>query len=450
MSRSTIARPRSLTARLAAAALLWVIASVAAAGLLLTELFRAQIERRFDDQLRDHLVELVAASEVAPESGFVLSWIPSDPRFNRPHSGWYWQVEASGDAVAASQSLAGFRITAAAAPADGPRAAALAGPEGEDLRAVVEDISLPDAPGLFVYVVAGPVTDIQKDVDAFVRQLAATLALLAAGLVGAVAVQVRYGLHPLRRLGRELEAVRSGRAERLTEEAPAEVLPAVQEINALLDHNEAMLARARTQTGNLAHAIRNPLTVIRNEAASLSGEPAAVIAREAANIGEQVERHLARAHAAASAQVLGVRSSVGDVLADVAFSMRRLYEGRRLAIEADSAADLAFRGDRHDLEEMVGNLADNACKWARARVRIAARRSGGELVLTVEDDGPGIPAEKVAAVLVRGGRIDEAVPGAGLGLAIVGDIAELYRGRLDLGRSSLGGLQATLSLPLAL
>jgi signal transduction histidine kinase len=439
---------RTLTLRLIAGSAIWIAGTLCAAGLLLLLLFQDHIERRFDAALGDHLEELAAASEVGQDGALQLSWTPFDPRFNRPRSGWYWQIERGDAVVMRSESLWPERLHAGPASAD-DRIQELTGPAGEALRAVVTPITLPGAPGGFVYTIAGPVADVRRDVREFGAKLGLTLAVLALGLVGAVVAQVRYGLRPLKALRLALARVRSGSAPRLPDNFPGEVQPLVRELNALLDHNAALLERARTQTGNLAHALKNPLTVIRSEAGAISAPHGPVLREQADLMGRQIEWHLARARAAGALGVLGARAAVAEVARDLEFSLERLYRQRTLGFELRHLEDLVFQGDAQDLEEMLGNLMDNACKWARAHVRVSGSLSGHRLRIAVEDDGPGIAQPAREEVRLRGRRLDQTTAGAGLGLAIVCDLAELYRGSLELTGSELGGLRATLDLPAA-
>lgn len=441
-------RRRTLTLRLIAASAIWIVGTLCAAGLLLLLLFRDHIERRFDAALADHLEELAAASEVGPDGALQLSWKPFDPRFNRPQSGWYWQIEQGNAAVVRSESLWPARLRVGPAHAD-DRIQDLTGQAGEPLRAIVMPITLPGASRGFVYTIAGPVADVHQDVRAFGAKLAVTLAVLALGLIGAVVAQVHYGLRPLHRLRDALGAVRSGSTPRLPESFPGEVQPLIDELNALLDHNAALLERARTQTGNLAHALRNPLTVMRSEAGAIAAPHGAVLREQADVMGRQIEWHLARARAAGAHRVLGARADLAEVARDLQFSFERLYRERALEIEIRNLKHLVFHGDPQDLEEMLGNLMDNACKFGRSRVRVSGLRCADQLQISIEDDGPGIAEHDREAVLLRGRRLDETTAGAGLGLAIVRDLAELYRGSLELARSDLGGLRATLNLPAA-
>jgi signal transduction histidine kinase len=348
-------RHRTLTVRLIAASTIWIAGTLGAAGLLLLLLFQDHIERRFDAALADHLEELAAASEVGPDGTLQLSWQPFDPRFNRPRSGWYWQIEQGEAIIERSPSLWPERLRVGPASPRDP-IHELTGPAGEPLRAVVTPITLPRAPKGFVYTIAGPLGDVHRDVREFGAKLAVTMTALALGLVGAVVAQVYYGLRPLQHLRRALAQVRSGSAPRLPETFPGEVQPLVHELNALLDHTAALLERARTQTGNLAHALKNPLTVIRNEAGALAAPHGPVLREQADVMGRQIEWHLARARAAGAHGVLGARTVVAEVARDLEFSLERLHRERALAVELRDLTGLVFQGDAQDLEEMLGNL----------------------------------------------------------------------------------------------
>jgi len=428
----------------------WVVGSLVAAGLLLLILFRAHVERRFDQELYDHLEELVAASEITPPGRLELNWRPADPRFIRPYSGWYWQITQAEQVVARSASAWQSRLDIGQAKAGiGPRTLMLVGPEERQLRALVEDITLPEDDRHYAFVVAGPLQDIERDVARFGLQLAATLGALGFGLLAAVLMQVRFGLRPLRAMRTALAAIRSGASQRLPEAFPEEVRPVVRELNALLDSNAAMLERARTQAANLAHALKNPLTVIRNESRDVAGERGKILREQAAAINRSIERYLARARAAGPSGLLGARTSLAEAVENLRFSMDLLYKDRSLDIRVAGVDGLLFRGDSHDLEEMLGNLMDNACKWARGQVLVRGQRCNDRLLIVVADDGPGIPEERRGEVLRRGRRLDETREGSGLGLPIVGDIAALYGGTVRLEASPLGGIQAMLDLPAA-
>lgn len=429
----------SLRRRLAVGWLIGLALTLSASGVLLVLLFRDHIERRFDHALNDHLVELVAAAE--PQDGrFALTWTPADPRFNRPLSGWYWEVRDQDRVTLASTSLAGAELSP---PVLGVHR--LVGPEQAELRALARSIRFADDAADYTVRVAGPAADIAADVRGFALRLAVTLIGLAVGLSAILAWQLHFGLAPLRRLQTTLAEVRTGRSHRLPETFPEEVAGVVHELNGLIDHNAALIERARAQTGNLAHALKTPLAVAIGEARHAPGEAGELIRRRLAGMAEALEMQLARARLAGAGRRLGVRVTVQPVVTDVLEAMIRLHPARRFT--AEGLDGLVFQGDGQDLEEMLGNLLDNAGKWARSRVRIAGRRSADRLHLTVEDDGAGIPPERRAEALGRGRRLDETVPGSGLGLAIVAELAELCGGRLSLNDSAWGGLAADLDLP---
>ena len=250
-------------------------------------------------------------------------------------------------------------------------------------------------------------------------------------------------------LQQALADVRQGKKQRLPENNPVEVEPVVDELNGLLDHNRALLERARTQLGNLAHALKNPLTVIRNESKAVENEMGRVIREQTSAMANSLDRYLSQARIAGSAGLLGARADVEAITADLCFSMERLYRERGIGIQFSGLDGCWFRGEAEDLQEMLGNLLDNACKWARSQVSVRAELRGDRLLIVVEDDGPGIPEQRRQEVLERGRRLDEKVPGSGLGLDIAQDIAALYRGSITLNRAVSGGLSARLELPAA-
>lgn len=440
----------SLTLRLITTSSIWVASTLAVAALLLVLLFRGYIEKRFEGSLEGQLDELVAASDVSAEGTFRMNWRPTDPRFNRPYSGWYWEIRQSDTTVSRSDSLWRDSLLVME-PAEGaiPHLQKLTGPEDEPLQALVQKIIYPKSKNPLLFIVAGPISDVEQDVRAFSIQVAITLIVLGTGLLLAVWFQVRFGLRPLLTLKQALADIRQGKTKRLPQSFPEEVQPVVNELNALLDHNASLLNRARTHAANLAHALKNPLTVIRNESRNMEEEKSLIIKRQTDAMASSLDRYLSRARIAGTAGVLGARADVGIIIKDLVFSMRQLYRERNIEFSQTISADCWFRGEVEDLEEMLGNLIDNACKWACSKVDIAAQCTDDRLVVIVEDDGNGIPETLRHAVIRRGHRIDEEVPGSGLGLDIVRDIAELYRGSLQLEQSSIGGVRARLVLPAA-
>jgi signal transduction histidine kinase len=439
----------SLAFRLVASAAVWCAIWLSAGGYALSTLFGRTVERNFDVRLGVLLEGLVAHSELAEDGALQLRPQLGEPRFEQPLSGWYWQISDGRRVVRRSPSIWDARLPVALPPDQLVAASDMVGPEGQRLRLLVRPITLPGVDTAFIYAVAGDRREIQADRQSFNRLLMFALGALFAGVVGAVLVQVRFGLEPLRRMGRALSGIRAGKAARLEGDFPAEIAPLATELNALLDHNEALVERARTHVGNLAHGLKTPLSVLTNEARRSRGPLADLVTRQVALMRRQVDHHLARARAIATGTILGARTDVLPVLEDLRRTLGRIYAEKALVIEVGCPPELAFRGARQDLEEMLGNLLDNACKWGRARVSVHVEPAGDELQVAIEDDGPGLPPARRAEVLERGRRLDEQVPGTGLGLAIAADLAQLYRGRLVLEAATIGGLRARLTLPAA-
>ncbi|HNP30714.1 MAG TPA: ATP-binding protein [Nitrospirales bacterium] len=439
----------TLALRLLILSSVWVVVTLVVVGVLLMLLFRSHVERRFDDFLFDQLKGNIAASDISTRSGALeMTWMPSNLRFHRPLSGWYWQILENGKLVARSRSLWQHTLKVIdPGIGTGLQNQALTGPAGMPLRGLVENVTLPDSQSSFTFVVAGPVSNIDQDVHEFSKMLLITLMALGVGLVSAVFFQIRIGLRPLSRLQQALAETRLGKRDRLPESFPGEVQPVVSELNALLDHNASLLERARIQTANLAHALKNPLTVLTNEARAMQGEQGSLMGEQLKNMTQSVHRYLSRARAAGTNRFTGIRTPVGAIVEDLRFSMDQLYQGKALTIHLLGLEGIYFQGDAQDLEEMLGNVIDNACKWAKQEVRIRGERVGDKWRVVVDDDGQGIPEGQEALVIQRGRRLDEAMPGSGLGLDIVFDIVVLYGGSLHLERSPLGGLRANLEWP---
>jgi signal transduction histidine kinase len=439
----------SLAFRLVASAAVWCALWLSAGGYALSALFGNTVERNFDARLGVLLEGVVAGSELSADGELELRLQVGEPRFQQPLSGWYWQIGDGARVLRRSHSLWDASLPVSLAPGQLAAARDVTGPEGQPLRLLVRAIILPGADAPLLYAVAGDRLETQLDRQNFNRLLSLALGVLFVGVVGAVLVQVRFGLEPLRRMGRALGAIRGGASARLKGDFPAEIEPLASELNALLDHNEALVERARTHVGNLAHGLKTPLSVLTNEARRSEGPLAELVGRQVALMRRQVDHHLARARAIATGSILGARTEVLPVLRDLERTLGRIYADKALALQIACPPELAFRGARQDLEEMLGNLMDNACKWAAAAVTVRAEATAEHVQIAIEDDGPGLPASRRAEVLERGRRLDEQVPGTGLGLAIVADLAQLYGGRLVLDTALSGGLKALLSLPVA-
>ncbi|HZQ13473.1 MAG TPA: sensor histidine kinase [Pseudolabrys sp.] len=452
-------RANSLALRLFLSATALVAAILVITGVVLSSLYRDAVERSFDRRLGVYLRTLVAdlAAPEDPNGKFPQSL--GEPLFELPLSGWYWQVtrlDPDKHDVRSSRSLwdgglPHLESLGIKPGPDGSRSGYVTAPEDQRLRQVERTVDLGDE-GHYLVAVAGDAGEIAQETRAFDQALAITFSILAAVLLVTTMFQVRFGLAPLKRITDSLAAIRSGKAERLAGEFPVEIAPLARETNALIEANKEIVERARTHVGNLAHALKTPLSVMVNEAAARPHDPLAGKVREQADImRDQVARHLERARLAARLSVLGSVTEVQPVVTALARTMEKIHHDRGVVIEVRADEQARFRGERPDLEEMIGNLVDNACKWAVSRVSIdvaSEHRADRQLLrIVVDDDGRGLSPSERERVARRGSRLDETKPGSGLGLSIVVELAALYGGALNLGAAPLGGLRAELVLP---
>ncbi|HEV7463498.1 MAG TPA: ATP-binding protein [Methyloceanibacter sp.] len=453
-------RLNSLAFRLFASAAAWTLVVLPVTAILLVSLYRAAVERNFDARLNVYLTSLVASttegSGAKPKEPANLG----EPIFTIPFSGWYWQIKPLDGAarpVYVSDSLLDQQLKLPSQDAVPPdtsltRRVYADGPEQQRLRIVERQIR-PAGPqsAPYSYAVAGDAAEIARDLAEFTHLLIAALAVLGLGLLVATFFQVRFGLQPLRAVRQDLAQIRSGEAEKLEGELPVEIRPLQQELNALIQSNREIVDRARTHVGNLAHALKTPLSVISNEARTHKGPLSDKVVEQAEIMRTQITHHLDRARVAARSSVIGDITEVAGVLQALKRTLDRIYEERGIDLEVSCRDGLKFQGEKQDFEEMIGNLLDNACKWARSQVTAEARRADGAASFTVvvDDDGPGLTGDERAKIGKRGQRLDESKPGSGLGLSIVADLAHLYKGRLELEPSPEGGLRARLELPAA-
>lgn len=445
-------RRGSLGLRLLALAVIWVVMALIGASIVLTDIFRSHVEGELARHAEMHLDELTVALAAKEDGRPATPRDLSDPRFQRPLSGLYWQVsDAAGTVLLRSRSLwdQPLRPTGAVADDGDLHRRTATGPAGEALLVWTRRVRLPDMADPLDISVAATTADLVAATDRFVSVLTISLCVLALGLLAAAVAQVRLGLVPLDRLRGALADLRAGKTTRLQGAFPSEVQPLADDLNQLLADNADMVERARTQAGNLAHALKTPLSVITNSAASLS-DPAEshLIAQETERMRRQIDRHLTRARAAAMAKGAGLRTPVLATLRPLARTIARLHPDRAIVVDLSGDESLVFAGEAQDLQEMVGNLLDNAAKWCRGHILVTVDSPlAKRLHITIADDGPGIPEAERSAVLARGVRLDEAMPGTGLGLAIVDDLARLYGGSLELETATEGGLLARLTLP---
>ncbi|MDK9698478.1 MAG: ATP-binding protein [Siculibacillus sp.] len=452
----------SLARRLFLLAALWSALSLAVAGFVLITVYRGSVERSFDERLAVYLKTLVGALATQADGAGTFRQPDNlgEARFELPLSGWYWVVRhaADGRVALTSPSLTGEVLRL---PSDiGTRPdrdrvmrAYLDGPDGQNLRMLEREVDF-DGREIFRLAVAGNAGDLEADVSGFSWRTALLLAVVGLGLAISTVVQVRLGLTPLARMRDALMRIRAGEAERLEGAFPAEIAPLADELNALIQANREATERARTHVGNLAHALKTPISVLLNEARGSDCTIAPHVVEQVGLMREHVEHHLERARLAAQRRVIGVVTDVAPVIERLARAMRRIHDARLIELSETVEAGIRFRGEREDLEEALGNLVDNACKWAEGRVEITVRMAdevaGTDrhfFVVLVDDDGPGIDPAGREEALKRGHRLDQKVPGSGLGLSIVNELAALYGGEFDLERSPLGGLRCRLVLP---
>lgn len=453
-------RLNSLAFRLVASAAAWTLVVVPVTAILLVSLYRHAVERSFDARLGVYLTSLIAATTADGAATPKPPGTLGAPIFTIPFSGWYWQIkrlEGAGRPLLVSDSLLDQQLPLPSQNGIPPddsltRRAYAAGPQHQRLRVVEREIRPEGEHGTpYSYAVAGDAAEIESDISEFTTMLIAALGVLSLGLVIATIFQVRFGLLPLRAIRKNLAAIRAGEAEMLAGAPPYEIMPLQDELNALIKANREVVERARTHVGNLAHALKTPLSVISNEARVQQGPLADKVVEQAEIMRVQIAHHLDRARVAARSNAIGDITAVEDAVLALKRTLDRIYDQRGLDIQVACAHGLKFQGEKQDFEEMVGNLLDNACKWARSKVRLSAElgEAPRSLTVTVDDDGPGLSAEDRAKIGKRGQRLDETKPGSGLGLSIVADLAHLYGGRLELEPSPEGGLRARLELPAA-
>lgn len=458
---------KSLRLRLLAGTLLWISITVVVAGWGLNQLFQQHIQQQFQSELNLHLNQLTAAIDADEAGNISLLSSLSDPRFQEPLSGLYWQVDQLADngipaktAVLRSRSLwdSTLVLRTAGNPLNQTSARHVTGPGGAMLLLLERVVQPAEAAAAPLRLLVAAETDlVSEPVGRFNRILITSLVLLAAGLMLAAVVQVLVGLRPLGQLRHQLAAVRNGQAPSIKGEFPSELQPLVDEFNGVLATNAHVVTRAQTQAGNLAHAVKTPLTILANAAQHEQNPFGVLVLEQVAMARRQVDHNLLRARAAASVGAAGLRTPVQPPLNALIRVMRRLHADANLQIDLELEDDnLAFRGEEHDLQEMLGNVLDNACKWAKHRILIKVSRVLNKqkvplhsLQFVIEDDGLGLSPEQREQVFKRGARADEQMPGSGLGLAIVRDLAQLYGGVAQAYAAPMGGLGIVLYLPAA-
>jgi signal transduction histidine kinase len=457
-ARPRVPRTGSLSQRMIVISAVWIFVLLAGGGIALDRVLTSAITRNFDAQLEYVLTALIASAEIGPDGEAFLNRPPADQRFLEPYSGLYFQISAVNAAGAQgagsdldlpSRSLWDRRLRIGGTHSDfevhtyDSREFA-----DEALRVVERDVRLPGSQRRWRFQVAQSREGLDEQIAVLRKTMLRSFGILGLGLIVLAVLQAFYGLWPLRRVRQAIAAIRSGATARIGETFPREIEPLKEELNALLEHNEVQAEEARRHAGNLAHALKTPLTVITNAATALSPDLAATVCREATTMRRQVDHHLARARAIGRRASAQARAEVWPSLEAVERAVSRLYDQVTVDLAGDRRA--AVRVERQDLDEMLGNLIENAAKYGNGRVFVTVAVTPDCVEIEVEDDGPGIPEAERAGIFDRGARLDIEKPGTGLGLAIVRDVAEIYGGSVHLEESEdLGGLLARLKLPLA-
>jgi signal transduction histidine kinase len=448
--------PRSLTFRVIAFSTVWAVLALIAIATVITTLYRQASENGFNSLLSAHLFNLIGSVGVSADGSLTGRPDLGDLRFSQPGSGWYWSVEP------VAGNLAGeLRSPSMTAPIASPPVAEVPfdsgfqrnystrGLGGEAIAVLESEFVLDSDNRVARFRVMGNLSELEEQIGAFQRRLYTYLSIFGAGMIAINAFAILLGLRPLQRVRAALALVREGTAQKLDGSFPAEIEPLANETNALIENNRRIVERSRTQVGNLAHSLKTPLAVLANEGRLIGGDKGRLIVDQASAMQKQLEHYLQRARIAAQRDSVVYRTPIAPALARMVRVVGKLNPDA--GIELDLPQDeILFAGEREDFEEIVGNLLENAAKWAKGRIRVSAVPTGhaGDLAfrLAIEDDGPGIPEDKAREALKRGRRLDETKPGTGLGLAIVADLVAEYGGRLGLDRSELGGLRAVVEL----
>lgn len=447
--RSQFQSTGSLTRRMILTAAAWITILLIGGGAALDRVLVNSVEQNFDNQLEYVLTAMIASAEIGPDGEIRMNRPLGDQRFLEPNSGLYWQITGKGAMPFPSRSLWDRALSAPANHND--QAVHFRNSNefvDEPLRIAERAIKLPDSDIAWTFMVAQSRDSLDRQIIELRSVLVTSFLLLGLGLIILAALQTFYGLWPLRAVRKAIAQMRSGRESRVTDALPDEVMPMVNELNALLDHNEKQAEESRRHAGNLAHALKTPLTVIMNSATAQSPDLAETVIREATTMRRQVDHHLARARAVGRRGHSHSRAQIWDSLESVERAVSRLYAHVRLDMAGDK--EISARVERQDLDEMLGNLIENAAKYGGGSVFVTVEDAGDFVEMLIEDDGKGIPEAERERLFDRGARLDTGKPGTGLGLAIVRDVVEIYGGTVRLEESEdLGGLLVRLRLPKA-
>jgi len=441
---------QSLSARLVLSAGVWISVVLIVGGFALSFVFQQSADSSFHRRLEVSVNALIAATDIHENGQLNVARSLGDPRFEQALSGWYWQISTNGEPLARSRSLWDENLPLEVI-ATGPGkfgSMAIHGPRDRMLWASYLTLQTDSFQTPVRFMVAGDISDLMQDRQNFDFVLTLSLVALGIGVLMALVIQVQFGLRPLRGLVQDLEAVRQRRASRLDKNYPNEIQPLIRVTNAVLEENQGQIERARRYVGNLAHALKSPLTLLRGEVnMERDASRRSTLNEQVGIISNLVEYHLARAAAAGASSYTSGNVSVLDTVTSICRSLEKIFAEENRRCHIDIPASMIFRGEREDLEEIVGNILENAFKWAKRDIHVIAANEPAGLQLTIFDDGAGMPEEDMQNALARGQRLDEMRPGHGLGLSIVTDLVDLYQGELRLERASTGGLSVTILFP---
>ena len=418
-------------------------------GLVILITFETYIERRFNDQLNATMTDIIAASETINGQTINLRWESGNTAFKAPLSGWYWLIHNNdGKTLLNSDSFLGLSADwltkALQSRTAGSRYIQITDPTGKEIRVLVREITLSEESQPIIFIVTGPQDSVSNDVTGFAEILAISLAVVAIAFIGILLYQIHSVLKPLSLARLEVSEIREGTKKLLSENYPVEILPLANEINALLNDNETIISRARLQASNLAHAIKNPLSVLRNDH---SGEQGLKVRNQIDKLSATINRYLSRVRIAAATDTSRKITVAYDVLDDLIYSMKQIHRSKQIQINLQCEKNIIFKGDQQDFEEVLGNLIDNACKWADSVVDVIVSIDTTSLIIRIKDDGDGIDQEMLANAFKPGQRLDETVSGHGLGLSIATDIVESYGGKINVLTNTDRGADICVNLP---
>lgn len=440
-------RPRSLSRRLILGAVVWILLGLSASGIVLSFIFEQTVRGAFEENLSAQLRAVMAALKIDDAGRIAVPEPLDDVRYRQVQSGWYWQIKSPDGFMVRSRSLWDEALPQVLDTQPGQISFSdLPGPRGQNLRAAATIVNRQSVNGILI-VAAVDTAPLNAQLQRFNVIIFAALGTLGLGLGLAVVLLVVIGLRPLRRLVVELNAIRDGEQEQLTKDHPREVAPLAEAFNDVRKHDYDTLAKARREVGNLAHSLKTPLAQLVTDLDTLPVDLRRRFLPHTDDLKTKIDFYASRAATAAARGVTARRIDVRAVVDDIITALQKIHAESPKAVSISVPSATYVLAEEEDMTEVVGNLLDNAFKWARSRIDIAALPEADDFaVIRVDDDGPGVPDELIAEIL-QGRRLDEAVPGTGLGLQVVRDIAQAYGGDLTLARSPLGGLRVAVRLP---